>query len=77
MAKKDENKEQQKEFIGTIDVTPTYEQLFPLFCEWIDSGEPEQKKVVKDELLKLSKLADSINEARNKEKVITGSPDDE
>lgn len=48
--------------VETIDVTPKWVALFPLYCEWIDSGTKDQKQLVKDELLKLCKVADEVNE---------------
>lgn len=47
--------------IGTIDVTPKWVALYPVYAEWIDSGTKEQKQLVKDELLKLCKVADAVN----------------
>lgn len=47
--------------VETIDVTPKWEGLYPLFVEWIDSGTSEQKQYVKEELLKLCKSTDEYN----------------
>ena len=57
------NKKKQAEgkVIKTIDVTPKWVALYPLYAEWIDSGTKEQKQLVKDELLKLCKVADAVN----------------
>ena len=47
--------------VGIIDVTPTWEGLYSLYAEWIDFGTSEQKQLVKEELLKLCKVADAYN----------------
>ena len=55
-------KQPKDKLVGTIiDVTPKWVALCPLYCEWIDSGTREQKQL-KDELLKLCKVADVVNE---------------
>jgi len=44
-----------------------WEGLYPLYAEWIDSGTLEQKQLVKEELLKLCKVADKFNEITKKQ----------
>lgn len=53
--------------VGTIDLTPKWEGLYPIYAEWIDSGTPGQKQLVKEELLKLCKVADAYNEVVKKQ----------
>lgn len=45
----------------TIDCTPKWEALHKLYADWVDSGNDIQKQLVKDELLKLCKIADRVN----------------
>lgn len=45
-----------------INCTPRWENLIPLFCEWIKDGTPDQRKIAKENLLKLAKFADEQNE---------------
>lgn len=54
---------QSCKFAGTINITPKWIDLYHLYSEWIDSGRPEQKQLVKDELLKLCRLADEVNKS--------------
>lgn len=42
----------------TIDITPTWVSLHPLYSQWIREGSEEQKKLVCDELLKLCRIVD-------------------
>ena len=69
MAKKDQLKEQptgKLEIIGSVDLTPSWVGLYSTFCNWIDSGNKQQKETVKAELLKLCKMADDLNEVNKK-----------
>jgi len=52
----------------TIDITPTWNGLYPIFCEWIDRGSSKQKQLLKDELKKLVKIADEHNRIFGKKK---------
>ncbi|VVB59098.1 Uncharacterised protein [uncultured archaeon] len=59
--KKEKNKDK---LIAIVDVTPKWVDLYPLFCEWIDSGSKEQKEYLKGELLRLCKVADAVNASK-------------
>lgn len=48
----------------TIDITPRWEGLFPLFSNWMDNGTREQKELVKSEFLKLCKIADRVRDLK-------------
>ena len=47
-----------------IDLTPKWTELYPMYANWITDGTPSQKKLVCDELMKLCKLADAVNDAK-------------
>lgn len=55
----------------TIDITPRWMGLFPMFRDWIWSGTDSQKEAVIEELEKLCNLADIINDAK-KEGLLKG-----
>ena len=54
-------KEEKKELIESIDCTPTWISLLPIFNDFIDNGNSEQKQLLKDELKKLCNIADQYN----------------
>jgi hypothetical protein len=44
--------------VKTIDCTPTWQGLYPLYEEWIKNGTAQQKQLVCDELKRLCAFAD-------------------
>lgn len=51
-----------KEKTITIDCTPKWENLVPLFISWLQSGEPSQKKHAREEITRLAVIADTFQE---------------
>jgi len=47
--------------LTTIDNTPTWGGLYPLYVQFIEVGNKEQKNLVIDELKKLCIIADDYN----------------
>lgn len=45
----------------TIDVTPTWESLYPVFEDFIMNGSRKQKEHVCSELLNLCRVVDQMN----------------
>ena len=60
------NMNPKDEKVTTIDVTPKWIDLYPIYAEWVDSGSQKQKQLLKDELLKLCKVADAYNAMNTK-----------
>lgn len=56
-----------KEKTKTINVTPSWKSLYPLFKEWIMTGQKSQKEHVCEELKKLCELADIYNQSHTDE----------
>ena len=46
----------------TIDCTPKWKNLVPLFISWLQSGEPSQKNLARDEITRLAVIADTFKE---------------
>lgn len=49
-----------KQKIGTIDVTPKWERIIPLLINWIQTGNPEQRKSSVKELKRVAKILDAL-----------------
>jgi hypothetical protein len=49
--------------LRVIDVTPTWEGIMPLLLEGVKQGIPESS----EELMRLARLVDQINEAKKEE----------
>ena len=49
----------------TIDITPAWVGLVPLFVEWIETGTASQKMLAINEITKIATLADIIKEHKN------------
>lgn len=47
-----------KQTVETINITPKWVDLYPVYAYWIDSGTSNHRNLVKEELLKLCKAAD-------------------
>ena len=45
----------------TIDVTPEWVGLVPLFVEWIRNGKTSQRQLAITEITKIATLADIVN----------------
>lgn len=58
-----------------IDIEPTWASLKSLYAEWIDKGTPDQKQIVKDDIGKLTALADIIRQAQKHNQTIMFNPD--
>ena len=52
----------------TIDITPKWEHLIPVMVEVLRNPKApsDSVRVIKDELIKIAKLADRVNEERKK-----------
>lgn len=46
--------------IGTINITPKWVNLYPLFKEWILHGKPSQKDLALSEFKRLCEFADKV-----------------
>lgn len=55
-----------KKKVRTIDATPKWMTLYPIFEEWILRGNESQRKHVCSELKKLCKAADNSNTKQEK-----------
>ena len=49
----------------TIDVTPKWIHLLPMFFQWLESGAPQQKKFAQDEIRRLATIVDTFMEHRH------------
>lgn len=49
-----------------INITPTWNGLFPVFKDWIYNGTLEQKKLVCEQLKQLCDFADNYNKENKK-----------
>jgi hypothetical protein len=50
----------------TIDLTPTWAGVMPILLEAYEHGEPEGRKIAREELMRLAQSMDEVN-ARSKE----------
>ncbi len=50
--------------VGTIDCTPKWEGLVPLFVEWIRTGKESQRKHAVEEFVRIAKILDVLMEHR-------------
>jgi hypothetical protein len=50
-----------KRCIGTIDLTPTWRSLIPLFVTAIEDGTPTGRAMAIEELYRLADFADAAN----------------
>lgn len=62
----------KKELVGTIDITPKWMGLFPMFKDWVYNGNQTQKDSVVEHLEILCKSADKVNAAQDKAKEESG-----
>ena len=58
----------KKKVIATIDCEPKWEDLVPLYSDWIRKGTFEQKELVIKELEKLAKVGDMVRQAEKQGK---------
>lgn len=58
-----------------IDIEPTWASLKSLYAEWIDKGTNDQKQIVKDDLGKLTDLADIVRQSQKNNQPIAFYPD--
>lgn len=45
----------------TIDCTPTWEGIAPLYLEFVQTGNATQRDIARSELMKMAKAADKWN----------------
>lgn len=57
-----------KKFIRTLDLTPTWESLLPIFFDQIENGNEAQKKIAKEELTRLARAMDMNNAVKKVKK---------
>lgn len=50
--------ESDKVQVGTVDLTPTWSGILPALLAVLEDGNAEGKKIAKDELKKMAKVAD-------------------
>lgn len=58
----------KKKAVITIDCEPKWEDLVPLFSNWILNGIVKQKELVIKELKKLAKVGDMVRQAQKQGK---------
>ena len=44
----------------TIDLTPKWENLVPMFIGWIKNGTPEQRRHAKEEITRIAQILDKF-----------------
>lgn len=58
----------ERKFIGTIDLTPTWRSLIPAFIAALQDGTPTGRKMATDELYRIADIADAlVAERKDKE----------
>lgn len=50
----------------TINLTPTWEAVMPIIFEVLENGNDEGKREIREELLRLAKEMDKLNERKVK-----------
>jgi hypothetical protein len=45
------------EEITYMDIEPSWEDIAPMFCEWLENGTDEQKALARSEIQKMAKAA--------------------
>lgn len=50
---------QSKIQVGTIDITPSWEAVVPIFLALLEDGSEHGKETAKDGLMRMAKLADA------------------
>lgn len=51
-----------KEKVGTIDLTPTWRSLVPMFIMALQSGTPTGQQMAKEQIEIMANIADEYNE---------------
>ena len=51
-----------------IDCEPKWENIVPLYCEWLEYGTDMQKEIAKEELKKIAVVADIVRQAQKQAK---------
>ena len=46
----------------TIDITPKWVNLLPMFFSWLENGVKSQKQCAKEEITRIAKFADTLME---------------
>jgi hypothetical protein len=59
-------------FVKTVDCTPDWVGLVPLFMDWIQNGNPQQYEEAQRNLIQMAKISDSY---RKNQSLIMASPD--
>jgi hypothetical protein len=49
-----------KKVIGTIDMTPTWVGVLPVYLAALQDGTPQAMKAARDELYRMARIADSV-----------------
>lgn len=60
--------EPEKRFVGTIDLTPSWRSLIPMFIAAMQDGTPTGRAMARDELYRLADFADAHLAALKEEK---------
>lgn len=64
----DIEKIKKRKLITTVDCEPLWVNLVPLYCEWLKQGTESQKKIARDDILKIAKVADIVRQAQKQAK---------
>lgn len=48
------------DFVETIDIVPKWKNLTPMFFNWLESGTKSQKKLAREEILRLGQIVDTF-----------------
>jgi hypothetical protein len=59
---------------GFIDVEPTWESLVPLFCEFLEVGNEEQRRIAREEILKMARVTDKFRQTQKRGKTMMRIP---
>jgi hypothetical protein len=62
----------KKKVVKTVDATPDWVGLVPLFMDWIQNGNPQQYEEAQRNLMQMARISDSY---RKNQSLIMASPD--
>lgn len=58
----------------TIDIEPRWNDLVPLFCEWLQSGNEEQRKIAKEHIEVMAQITDKYRQTQKRGKTMLRIP---